>query len=123
MATRAQVKGYREFLRACDRAGKDTKKEVRSTFREVGEVVREPWALQVGSRLGSSKSAAGLRTSVRTTGVSVRQSLRKVTGKRSDWGRTQQRIGDKVADANERQIVEAFDHAIDKVADRFDDKL
>lgn len=119
--TSVRVRGYKEFIRACDRADKETKKEVRSTFRKVGDVVREPWSEDL-SRFGSPKTSKGLRNSVRTTGVSVRQSLRKVDGKHADFGRTQQRIGDKIAEQKEPQIEEEFDRAIDRVADHFDDR-
>lgn len=116
-----RVNGYREFLRACDRAGKETKKEVRGTFREVGEVVRVPWARDL-DRFGG-KTARGLRTSVRQTGVSVRQSLRKTTGLRPDFGRLQQSLGDAVLEDREDEIGARFEDAIDRVADHFDDRI
>jgi hypothetical protein len=112
------VKGYREFLRACDRAGKETKKEIRGTFREVGEVVRVPWAHDL-DRFGT-KTARGLRVSVAQKGVSVRQSLRKTTGTRPDFGRIQQTFGDAVLASKQTEVEHAFEKAIDRVADHFD---
>lgn len=113
------VKGYREFVRACDRAGAETRKEVRAAFREVGEGVREEWTRRF-SRI-DPRSAAGYRVSVRTTGVSVRQSLRKTTGLRPDYGELQQRYGLGVLRDQEPAIEGRLEHAIDKVADHFDD--
>lgn len=119
MAEPVKVSGYREFLRACDRAGKETKKEVRDTFRKVGDIVRDDARERFGSL--SPKTAAGFRTSVRLRGVSVEQSLRKTTGLRPDWGSTQMRLGLIPAlDAREDEVESEFERAIDKVADHFE---
>lgn len=115
------VRGYREFLRATDRAGKDSKKEVRSTLRQVGEVVRVEWTREFALRY-DARSAAGYRTRVRQRGVSVEQSLRKTTRKRPDYGRLQQRVGESVLEAKEGQVVLGFEKALDTVADHFDRK-
>lgn len=113
-----RVEGYREFLRACDRAGKETKKYVRGSFREVGEIVR----LDASSLLSpvSARSAAGYRTRVRATGVVVEQSLRKTTGQHPGWGSYQMRraLGPSLA-MNESRVVGAMGQAIDKVCDHF----
>lgn len=122
MAARKQtlrVSGYREFLIACDSAGKETKRYVRGTFREVGDIVRTD-----ASRLlspVSSRSAAGYRTRVRRTGVVVEQSLRKTTGQHPEWGRFQMRraLVPSMA-ANEERVVGAMDRAIDTVCDHFE---
>lgn len=114
----AQVKGYREFLRACARAEKDTKKYVRAAFREVGDIVK----VDAASRLGdlSEKSARGLRTRVRQRGIAVEQSLRKTTGKRPDWGKTQMRgVLIPALDEHEQDVDRAMGEALDKIADRF----
>lgn len=112
------VKGYRQFVRACDRAGRETKTEVRGTLREVGEHVRAEWASRF-SRI-DPHSAAGYRVSVRVTGVSVRQSLRKTTGKRPDYGALQQRYGMRVALDLQPETQRLLDHAIDTIADHFE---
>jgi len=112
------VRGYREFLRATDQAEKKSKKFVRDNFREVGEVVREPAADQLGDL--SEKSAAGLRTIVRRTGVSVEQTLRRTTGKRPDWGALQmRRILIPTVEDKEREIEDRLEKALDKIADHF----
>lgn len=117
--TRLVVRGYREFLHACDHAGKDSKKEVRDTFRKVGEIVRADAA-----RLFSAvdqKSAAGYRVRVRQRGISVEQSLRKTTGKRPDYGAKQMRDALlPAAERNEDRTQHEFEAAMDRVADHFD---
>lgn len=115
-----RVRGYREFLRATNRAEKESKAFVRDNFKDVGEVVRKPAAKDLGEL--SPKSAAGLRTVVRVRGVTVEQSLRKVTGKRPDWGKTQMRkILIPNLEEHEREIEKAMETAIDRIADHFDD--
>lgn len=116
-----RVRGYREFVRACDLAGKETKKAVRSTFREVGDIVR----LEAADRFGgiSPKSAAGFRTVVRTRGVAVEQRLRRTTGLRPDFGVLQMLAAlIPAAAAKEDEVVEAFEDALDTVADHFDNR-
>lgn len=112
------VRGYTEFVRACDHADRETRKELRSTFREVGEVVRVEWAGDE-QRFGAF-TASGLRTIVRQRGVSVEQTRRKTTGLRPDFGRLQQSVGDQVFDGKEAEIEDAFEKAIDRVADHFE---
>lgn len=113
------VHGYKPFLKACDHAAKDTKKYVRATFREVGEIVRVQ-AVELFQPV-SEKSASGYRVRVRQRGVSVEQSLRKTTGRRPDYGALQMRRALLPALARKQgEVEEAFEHAIDKVADRFD---
>lgn len=118
------VRGYREFLHACDRAGKDTKKFVRGTYREVGNIVKVEGARRVlvEGQKNDERTAAGFRTYVRARGVSVEQSLRKTTGKHPEYGAWQMRHGlvpalEAKADVVEREFV----RAMDKVADRFGD--
>ena len=116
-----RVEGYREFLTACDNAGKETKRYVRGTFREVGDIVR----LDASRLLApvSAHSAAGYRTRVRRTGVVVEQSLRKTTGRRPDWGATQMRRALLPSMAiNEDRVVGAMDRAMDLVCDHFESR-
>lgn len=112
-----RVKGYREFMRAAAKAPKDTRQELRAAFHEVGEIVREDAAQRLQAL--SPKTAAGLRTRVRQKGVAVQQSLRKTTGKRSDWGGPQgRRLRDALA-AKERESAKAVEHAMERMTDRF----
>lgn len=115
------VKGYREFLRAADRSEKQSRRFVRDNFRQVGEVVRVPAADDLRQLQTKGTSAAGLRTIVRARGVTVEQTLRKVTGKRPDWGATQMR---KVLlpelEQHQRDIERIAEGALDRIADHFD---
>lgn len=114
-----RIEGYNEFLIACDNAGKESKKFVRGTFREVGDIVRAD-AMRLLAP-DSARSAAGYRTRVRRRGVAVEQSLRKTTGTRPDWGATQMRGALLPSmEANEDRIVGAMERAMDLVADHFE---
>jgi hypothetical protein len=117
--TTVRILGYREFLRACDRAEKETKRYVRGSFREVGDIVR----LDASAMLApvSSRSAAGYRTRVRQRGVVVEQSLRKTTGQHPEWGAYQMRHALLPSmTRNEERVIGAMDHAIDQVCDHFE---
>jgi hypothetical protein len=119
VADRIVVHGYREFLHACDHAGKDSKKQVRDTFRKVGETVRAD-AERIFAAV-DAKSAAGYRVRVRQRGIAVEQSLRKTTGKRPDYGAKQMRDAlIPAVDRNEGRIQHDFEAAMDRVADHFD---
>lgn len=114
-----RVVGYRELVRACDRSGAASKKQVRKALGAAGEVVRADAAERfVGY---SAKSAAGFKVSVRQAGVSVRQSLRKTTGKRPDYGALQMTKALLPARAEKTDAIEhEFELALDRVADIFD---
>jgi hypothetical protein len=108
------VKGYKEFLRASKNAGTATNREVRATFREVGEIVRQDAAQRLTKY--STVSAAGLKVRVRQRGVAVEQSLRKTTGAHPQYGGLQMRKALLPALAKEEPLVEAkFEEALDKV--------
>lgn len=114
-----RVHGYREFLRAADRAGKESKKAVRGTFREVGEIVRVDAAKRFAEF--SPRSAAGYRVRVRARGVAVEQSLRRTTGNRPDFGALQMAEAlEPALEQQEGEVLDAFEDALDKVADHFD---
>lgn len=113
------VRGYKPFLRACDRAGRDVRREVHSIFREVGEIVRVDAARRFASV--SPVSAAGYRVRVRQRGVSVEQSLRKTTGRNPEYGGRQMRHALLPAlMSKQREIDAEFEHAIALVADVFE---
>ena len=113
-----RVVGYRDVMRAFARADKETKREVRKTFRKVGEAVR----LDAAARLApvSARSAAGYRTSVRQKGVAVQQRLRKTTRKHPEWGSYQMRHALLPAmRGNQARTEKAFEDALDQVCDHF----
>lgn len=119
-----RVSGYREFLRASDRAGKESKKFARTAYREVGNLVRDEARDRIRSEgtlpASSEKTAAGLRTYVRQRGISVEQSLRRTTGKHPEYGSWQMRHGLIPAlDAKTGEVLNATDEALDKIADHF----
>lgn len=114
-----RVSGYREFLRACAKADKDSRKEVRAAFREVGEVVRVEAASLFESI--SPKSAAGYRVRVRQRGISVEQSLRKTDHPRPGYGALQMRKALLPALAHSSgEVEQRFEAALDRVADHFE---
>jgi hypothetical protein len=110
-----------DFLRACDRAGKEAQEEVRGTLFRGGEIVRVDWATNL-TRFGA-KTATGLRTRVRQRGVEVEQTRRKTTGQHPEFGRHQQRIGETVLATNAGRVTSEMDKALDRVADHFDDHI
>ena len=115
-----RVEGYREFQRAVRRADKESRTEVRGALRESGDVVRADWQNRLG--LIDARSAAGLRTRVRTRGISVEQSLRRTTGTRPDYGSLQMRRGVAALESKEREVVATFERGLDRVCDHFDDR-
>ena len=121
MATKEtiRVKGFREFLKACQHAPKDTKRFVREAFRQVGEQVRSDAADRF--KTIDARSAAGYKTRVRQRGVAVEQSIRKTTGLHPEYGSLQMRRAlipalQSNAEATERATAEAME----KVADHFE---
>jgi len=114
-----RVLGYRDFMRACARADKDTRRYVRSTLRETGELVRSDAVARFSTI--DARSAAGYKIRVRQTGVLVEQSLRKTTGRRPDYGALQMRRALLPAlAANQQDTERRLEHAIDEIADRFE---
>ncbi len=122
MAARGEtliVSGYKPLLKALQHAEKNTRLFVRDAFREVGEIVRVDAARRFTPV--SSVSAAGYRVRVRQRGVAVEQSLRKTTGRRPDYGARQMTEALLPAlESNEGRVEREFEHAIDRVADRFE---
>lgn len=114
-----RVRGYREFVRATNRAGLDARRTVRANFRQVGEPVRVE-AQRLFARY-SEKSAANFRVGVLVSGIRVEQGLRKTTGKRPDYGALQMRKALLPAlRAKQADVERAMERAIDSVADHFD---
>lgn len=117
-----RIEGYEAFVKACDRAGKETKKFVRGTFREVGDIVRQDaTALFLPV---NPKSAAAYRTYVRTRGVAVETSLRRSVNRerrRPQYGPYQMRKAlEPSLTRNEPRVVNEFEQALEKVADHFE---
>lgn len=114
-----RVRGYRELLAACDRAGKDSKREVRATLRAVGEIVRSEAEALFDPY--NARSARGYRVRVRARGIAVEQSLRRTTGKHPEYGALQMNKALLPARARKGEEIDAaFEVALDRVADRFE---
>ena len=112
------VKGYRELLRACDRSGRESKKQVRKALGAAGEIVRADAAQNFS--VYSTKTAAGFKVRVRQKGVAVAQSLRKTTGQHPEYGALQMRVLLRSRQQKERDVEREFEHALDRVVDVFD---
>jgi hypothetical protein len=113
-----RVEGYRQLMQAFARADKEQRRYVRSTLKDVGEIVRRD-AVRFFSPV-NAHSAGGYRTRVRQRGVAVEQSLRKTTGAHPEWGSYQMRHALLPAlMSNEDDTARAMDQAMDKVCDHF----
>lgn len=115
-----RVHGLKEFLRAADLAGKETKKMVRGRMREVAEPVLQD-ARRKLSRY-DARSASRLGISVRKAGtVSVEQRLRRTTGAHPQFGSLQQhQVLEPALDENADKIERWFEDALDDIADHFE---
>jgi hypothetical protein len=116
---KVRIRGYKQFLRAVNRADKATKHAVKAELRRVGDAVKSDAAARLSQY--DAGSAAGLRTRVRVRGVAVEQSLRKTTGLRPDYGALQMtRALLPAVRENEQRTEQAMEAAIDRVADIFE---
>lgn len=113
------IRGYRELLRAAKNAGTATRREVRAAFAESGEIVRSGSAQQLSAY--SAKSAAGLKVRVRQRGVSVEQSLSKVSGPKSrkNYPGIQMHILSTELAKDEPKVEAELEKALDRVAGIF----
>jgi len=110
------VRGYKELAKASLLADKALRKEMRDTFRAVGEPVRSEAAIRFAPI--DARSAAGYRTRVRQRGVIVEQSLRKTTGKHPEYGKLQMRRALLPSLAHqEPETMRQMNQAINKVCD------
>lgn len=118
-AVTVRVEGLGAFVRAADKAGKETKKMVRDRLRQVAEPVLADAQAKL-SRY-DARSASRLGISVRRTGtVSVEQRLRRTTGAHKQFGSLQMVEALMPAlDENADMIERRFEHALDDIADAF----
>jgi len=111
------VRGYREMMKASLLADRVTRKEMRDSFRKVGDLVRS----QAQARFTpiDQKSARGYRTRVRQRGVIVEQSLRRTTGKHSpQYGILQMRRALLPSlESNEDEVMREMERAINDACD------
>lgn len=112
----ARVTGLTETLVALRGLPKAQEAALRAEFRAVGKLLANAWRLKLTHGVARSASvqrtALGLRPYVRLRGVEVDQTLRKTTGLRPDWGRTQMRYGEEAIDDSTEEIVAGIDAAL-----------
>lgn len=109
------------FLKACAKAEKDTRTEVRAALRDVGDVVRRESTDRFAPI--NARSAAGYRTRVRQRGIAVEQSLRKTTGRHPEYGALQMRKALLPAVVSKQdEMNRELERAIARIADRFERK-
>jgi len=114
------VRGYREMMQATLKADRMTRKEIRDTFRHVGDLVKSDAQARFASI--DQKSAAGYRTRVRQRGVIVEQSLRRTTGKHSpQYGilQMQRALLPALAD-NQDEVMREMEQAINTACDTWE---
>lgn len=113
-----RVKGFRQLLKATDRAERDEKLFVREAFKKVGDTVR----LDATRRFEKydARSAQGYRTKVRQGGVVVQQSLRRTTNRHPEYAKLQMRKALLPALASKKADVErGVELALEEVSNRF----
>lgn len=111
-----RVKGLKELTRDFKKMDKELSKDVRGELKDAGDIVR----VEATSRFSGydARSAAGYKTRVRSAGfVSVEQSLRRVTGKRGDYGALQMRkaLGPALDDKTD-EVVKTLDKMLGRLA-------
>ncbi len=115
----ARVTGYTRLLVALKALPRSAQVALRGEFRAIGQIVDDKASKRLLELTPQpAKSVAGLKPVVRLRGVEVDQTLRKTTGLRPDWGRTQMRLGliPALHDA-EPEIVAGVAAAMDKATE------
>lgn len=115
-----RVIGLREFIRAADRASRDTKRLVRQELARAAEPVREEAERRF--KRYNQVSAGGYRVSVRRAGlVYLVQSKRKVTGLRPDYGSLQMREAFIPAgEAKSGEVRNEMEQAVIRIKERIE---
>lgn len=123
MPATIQVMGLREFQRACSKAEKATRTEVRSALREAGAPVREhaehlaqTQIRNAGMRwsrmkIGSTTSMVYVAPAARRAGGSPRPNFGGLLMKRALL---------PAVDEKRDEVIERFEKALDNVADVFE---
>lgn len=114
MATGVRVKGLRELQRDIGRVDKQLRSELGKELKKLAEPVAADASRRV-ARFGE-KTAAGIVAGRRGGGAVVRQRLRKVTGKRGDFGALQMRTALIPAlEAHEEEVVHGVEDLLDRL--------
>lgn len=107
-----RVKGYREVNRALQRVDNGTRRAVLDGLKEAAG----PVASDANRRLDRFQGIGPVVARATSSGVFIRQSKRKKTGKRSDFGALQMRDGlIPAAESGEREMVDRVDNALGRL--------
>jgi hypothetical protein len=118
MAGTVRVTGLRETRKAFEKGSDELK-----GFEEELKRIAEPVARDVSHRLGKydSRSAGGVKVRRHGFEVSVRQTLRKTTGKRGDYGSLQMREAFLPAlSQHEPEVNREVEQWLDRIFDKSD---
>jgi hypothetical protein len=114
MAPLVIVTGYLE----ADRAFRNLSSELSGEFRDEMRSAAEPIAASARSKLSRYRGASvqTIRPIATARGVVVRQTARKVTGRRSDFGALQMtRALIPALNENENAVVQGLERALDRL--------
>lgn len=109
------VEGLGQLLRNLKEAEPKTRKLITEDLRKAVEPIRDDAARRFSTV--SAKSASHYGITVRSAGhIDVEQRLRKVTGRRPDWGALQMRKALlPAAAAKQEQVVGRLSHSLDLI--------
>lgn len=114
MQYEVRVRGWREAVSALRKVEGNLGKDFQNEVKEIAEPVRTSAISRISRYTGVSKR---VRTHVIGRGVFVRQNARKVTGKRADFGRLQQRRFDEALNDHSVEIPQKMEKVLDKYID------
>lgn len=112
-----RLTGYREFMRATAKAEKGAKRVIRQRMRVAGDIVKRAQMVRMAPVDGPS--AAGYRTKVRQSGITVEQTLGRTTGKRGDFAAMQKRRLARSSEENRDDVVDEVREALEELAEMF----
>jgi hypothetical protein len=115
LKTTVKVEGLTEWRRDVRKAEKDTQKRTREGLKRAGEPVRDEWRSTFSPI--HPYSASKLRIRLGAKGVFVDQPLKKTTGLRPDFGKLQQRYGERALERKADEAERVLAREIDKLAD------
>lgn len=110
-----RVEGYTELLVKLKALPAAQQKTLKVAYRKAGQAIADDGSRRIQALdPPSDKTAAGYRVYVRLRGLEVDQTLRKTTGLRPDWGKTQMRYGLVPAlEDNRDQVIADVEVAMD----------
>lgn len=113
----ARFQGYTQLIASLRSLPRAQEAMIREEFRAIGRVLATRWAEKIATLNppGTTRTVEGYRPYVRLRGLEVDQTVRKTTGLRPDWGKTQMvRGGIPVLEETEPEIVAGIDEAMTK---------